>query len=1272
MNDFNIDTSNLDAGTEVGIDTDAAFDAVGALEEELEEEVQREELQSQAQSAQPKADSEEKPKARGNDRELPDSDPRSDGVGFNLPDIGAELAAAGLGGVRDTISSVATLPERVGDMLSGEMGREGEDYELDFDPLGGDKNPITKTWWGSMLRGGVHYATLIAGIAAAVKAAPFGVGAAATAKMTALAGSGKKGWLAAQALKGAAGDVVSEYSQEDNALGALKERFPHLDTPLATQDEDSPMMKTFKNVVEGMGIGIVFEGVSMGIKHLAGAAGIRKLQGRKADIEAQKLEMGEEQLKEPGFGAYKNEPIADPWQGSPTSRTSTIMENIEERKRLAKDWGADEEGSMSSMNTPASLKRASDFTKVPTDEIDKIYKEALGNDSYARLMEDLRSRIKDPYTVLEESYAGFRQMVEGRNVTEATTNKEYFEPVLNGLAAEDLPLKNFAEKIVLMDLVNASNAKQIRDYAIGAREIVDVADVFDVDGPMKVIADRLAFGIEQVKTARYLWSIGGQKLRTPEGAEAGAKAFAKKLDKEKMQDFRKQSREAVTAMMQLAQRSPSDNLQKAMLEAFSMSNNIRNLEDLYKYFDSQLRGGEFGRKSSSTIIRELQGVMVHSVLSGPKTPVRAIMGTTTAAFLRPFSQAIGGAVTLDGHMMREGLAAMNAMQQAIPEAFKLFRSRLNSYWSGDISTVKTKNFTFDKREQDWNAIGEMIQMRKDMGKPVSPGTEAAYLIANMARAANNSNLLTYSTKLMAATDDAFGFIMARARSRQLAMRQALENNKVGQVTNVTPKLLKEYEDRFYANFLDKDGMVDFDSDAALKFAKEEGTLTRDLSGFAKGLDQLMGKTPWAKPFMLFARTGVNGLELTMKHMPGFNRLVADERKILNATMEQADAGELFDIGISSGQDLLQAKAIQRGRQAIGTGIITMAAMHFMNGGLSGNGPQDRRQRQLWIDAGWQPRSIKIGDTWVSYDAFEPFNSILSFVADIGDHYELMGPEWAEKNLFKTSLVLAQGVANKSYMAGLQQFVDLLSAQPGQGEKIIASLVNNQVPLSSLRNELGKLFNPYMKELNAGFTDNIRNRNQLTEAFASDPLPVKYDILTGEPIKNHDFVTRMFNMFSPVQMNTDYSPGKALLFNSGYDMRVSAYSSPDGVSMKDSPEVRSLYQEALGKQNLQAQLDKLAESEDMQQSIADMERDRNSGLYGKDPTKEYHHNLVIGNLMRRAQSRAWASIQNDPRVQQLVEADRLRKSSAAATRAGQHERARSTYNQAQEVLNMPIR
>ena len=327
----------------------------------------------------------------------------------------------------------------------------------------------------------------------------------------------------------------------------------------------------------------------------------------------------------------------------------------------------------------------------------------------------------------------------------------------------------------------------------------------------------------------------------------------------------------------------------------------------------------------------------------------------------------------------------------------------------------------------------MMQFRKDSGGTVGAGEELAYNIANIARGANNSNLLTYSTKLMASTDDAFGFIMARARARQKAMRTALENQKIGEISEITPSVMKEYEERYMSEFLDEGGNVNFDTDAALKFTKEEATLTRDLSGFAKGLDSLAQQTPWLKPFMMFAKTGVNGLELSMKHMPLFNRLVADERRIINGTVEQAEAGELMSIGIQSADDLMQAKAIQRGRQALGTGVISMAAMHYMNGGLTGNGPQDRQQRQLWIDAGWKPRSINIGGTWVSYDSFEPFNSVLSHVADIGDHYELMGPEWTEKSLFKTALVMTQGVTSKSYLAGLQQFVDLSYATWSNGE-----------------------------------------------------------------------------------------------------------------------------------------------------------------------------------------------------------------------------------------------
>ena len=107
----------------------------------------------------------------------------------------------------------------------------------------------------------------------------------------------------------------------------------------------------------------------------------------------------------------------------------------------------------------------------------------------------------------------------------------------------------------------------------------------------------------------------------------------------------------------------------------------------------------------------------------------------------------------------------------------------------------------------------------------------------------------------------------------------------------------------------------------------------------------------------------------------------------------------------------------------------------------------------------------------------------------------------------------------------------------------------------------------MRELNADFLESIRNRNLISEHMTPDQLPVKYDILNGKPINDWDFPTRVFNMFSPVNFNLVQSPGRTLLFNSNYDMRLSVMYSPTGVSLRDSSEVRSLYAQALGKQNL---------------------------------------------------------------------------------------------------------
>ena len=1338
INDFSIDAEQIDKAT--------FGEALVNVEEQQEEaEVQRLNAEAAASQVENEVGENQVRKAEGDPtkdeqaklerkddpntpehEDLDENDPRRDGVGWNLGDAWAEVQAAGLGGARDTVSSALTLPERINDMFNGEMVEQGVfNYKPDWDPLGGDLNPITKTWWGGMLRGLVHFGTTAAAITAGVATLPFtgkaalatGIAAKGATKIGYLQrlqglrqiGTGALGWKKAMAFDagiGAASDIVSEYSQDDNAMGVLKQQFPALDTPLATNDQDHPAVMTAKNVAEGLGIGAVAGGLLMVLGKAAGgkfkgkrirAAGDGAsraqskriaMEGRakevtqleldlpqrtpadraadtmaanRLDVAEQIKEEGTRQLELPGFGGYKNKPLADDDMGTalPRGRVHTVMKQLDEIDNNGFDGDL---GSTYATVTPAQMRRSNEIVDVDGKTYEEVMRRMLGEDRFARLIQEAADNNMNAREVFRSSYKRMQDLIENRNKS-GLSPEEFWKPLDDEMdrfgGIDAWTMKN----VVTADLVNASLFKEMRDYALVSREGKDVFDVWDTDGPVAAIRDRFIYGMSNVKKARMLISGEFRKLRTVEG-----EAKANKVLKERLQAAQQESEEALDMMLKVAQETKSGPLGDALLEAFSMSNAPRNWEDLEEYFNSRLRGGDYkGKNTPSMVVKELQGVMVNSILSGPKTPVKAVMGTTIAGFSRPLAQALGGLFTMDGRQMQLGLAASSAMVEALPEAWKVFKTKLNSYWAGDMSTIKTRFSNYEKRNADWEAMGEWIMREGNK----NDGQKAAYLLGNMARGLNDNSLLTYSSKLMQSTDDAFGHIMARARARMDSMQKAwaeLSEGPAGTLPIVDKNFMRKYEENFMKKYTNADGTINWDQSAALKYAQEEATLTRDLSGFTKGMEQLFARTPWAKPFFLFARTGVNGLELTAKHMPGFNMLVKDERRIANASYDMANSGKLLDIGIENGQQLDNAKAIQKGRMVMGTSLVTMASMFFMTDRLTGNGPMNTAQKKTWMAAGWQPRSIKLGDVWVSYDSFEPFNSILSHVADVGDNSELMGPEWTEQRLQRLATVLAQGTVSKSYLSGLSQLVELFN-NPNEVGKVAANLANNQIPMGGLRNELGKLFNPYMKELNSDLASSIRNRNQLTELIAGgNKLPIKYDFLSGEPIKNHSFVTRMFNMFSPVQLNVQNSPGRTMLFNSGYDLNIAVYANPDGVNLKDYPDIRSEYQQAMGEQNLEAELNELASRPDVQESLKQMERDRNAGFIGKEP-KTYLVNQLIAGAIRRAQKKAWAKVALDPKVQRLIRAQQKIEASQLSQR-DYPDAANDRYQEAQELLNMP--
>ena len=1168
-------------------------------------------------------------------------DPRVTNDKWGLKAFAKEGQSILTGGIQDTISSSTTFAERTFDAVSGQMQKEKEEqgyYRPDWDPFVDEDDPIiTKTWWGKLLRGTVHFGSMAAGIVLSAKglaAAGVPLLGAASAKMLGL------GSITRAMAIGSVSDLISKESDGHNALGALTKQYGWMDTPLTTKDTDHPMMMKFKNIVEGMGIGLIFDGAAQLIG--GGSSAVkRQIIQRNSSIENQTTTAALAQIRkgDAQFRAEKNAPIAQRHQGAHTSEVD-VGQARDQLKRTRTDWGS-EDGSTGGVTTNVERERIAREGGTTDEVVERTLRGLMSDEKFKKEMEFVKGDRKALADVWRDAIESYMKITDGREVVDMSPEEyltDLFEKQKASIPLGDKTFETWsAETVVTADLVVGSLLKKLRDTGIAGRELADYVSLDDIDGPAKQIIDTMLTALTQTKKSRfvasdYFRSFGAGKSRQ-QIDDAVNQAVASD-----MQDVK----DSIFSILKIAKDDADDNLLNALFEAFSMMKNVNNLDDFDNWARTILKGGQIGGEGperTGALIRSLQEMISHSVLSGPKTPLRALLGTGSATFLRPISTFIGATMrfpfTGDASTVRSSLASMNGMMEAIPEAFDLFFTKLNGYWSGDLSTIKTRFIEFTKGDANWEV---MRRWAEDSGR-ASREDRAIFAMTNMIRGINNNNLFTYSTKIMAATDDAFTFLLGRAKMREKAMRRVLELEGSGvQLPQINGNIMKAYQDDFYAEIFDANGNI---KDDATMFAKKEVTLTQDLTGFAKGLNDVMTSNPFVRPFFLFARTGVNGLALTGKHTPGFNFLVKEFNDIAFAGPK--DIPNLKKYGINTVEELQNAKALQTGRLAIGSAVTYMGIQAWMSGRLTGDGPTDRQQRQGWIDGGYLPGTIEVGGVRIEYEDFEPFGLVLKTIANVGDASILMGEEWSEKELQKISLVVAQAVSGKSYMSGLQQLVDLVAGRPGQAERIVASVTNNTIPLAALRNELGKLLSPHMREINSGVFQSWQNRNLATEILPGiEGLPIKYDMLNGKPLRKHDFMTRAFNMISPIQLNMDQSAGRQFLFDSGYDLRISTFYAPDGTNLTDDAGIRSQFQQAIGKYNLEAQLEKLSQDPEMIASMKLMRKDIRAGNRAEYNARDYKHNIVIDRLFKEVRRLAWNDIKYRQDILALTQEQKQKK------------------------------
>ena len=156
---------------------------------------------------------------------------------------------------------------------------------------------------------------------------------------------------------------------------------------------------------------------------------------------------------------------------------------------------------------------------------------------------------------------------------------------------------------------------------------------------------------------------------------------------------------------------------------------------------------------------------------------------------------------------------------------------------------------------------------------------------------------------------------------------------------------------------------------------------------------------------------------------------------------------------ADGSPDLIARAEAKGKLATGTLFNTALATtvyHFKDK-INGGGPKDFRQRKVWMAAGNMPYSIKVGDTWMSYQRLDPIATIIGVYADMADLIDdgkmhSIDSTTFEKISSALTLTLTRNATNKSYLAGIDKFFSLIfDPESTSGAKYLGAAAGGFIP-----------------------------------------------------------------------------------------------------------------------------------------------------------------------------------------------------------------------------------
>lgn len=313
--------------------------------------------------------------------------------------------------------------------------------------------------------------------------------------------------------------------------------------------------------------------------------------------------------------------------------------------------------------------------------------------------------------------------------------------------------------------------------------------------------------------------------------------------------------------------------------------------------------------------------------------------------------------------------------------------------------------------------------------------------------------------------------------------------------------------------------------------------------------------------------------------------------ILRQGLESSPLGFLTKTARAGGREGAQ----QLGRATLGSLVLLPFMQLAASGRLSGKGPRDPAKRAELFEKGWQPNSVKIGDTWVRYQLFQPLSIPLGAVANAHDKFQEsdQSDKSAEVAFAESLAATGSSLLDQSFLSGLDTFLNAINDPERGGAQFLSRTAQGFVPASGFLRGLAQATDPAIRRPE-GIKEAIKT---IIPGLSKQVTPRRTRF--GEPVERPGGPIRRGFLVPQVSEEVQ-EPIAMMLEEAGITPQVpQARITRRGETLKLTREQEDLVVEAIGKERaarLGRFVGRRVAPEKLQRELSNVTRDVNERVY----------------------------------------------------------------------------